>query len=326
VRKIARVTIILLVVLFLYHLVADRFTPYTAQATVGTYLVQIAPEISGPVVSVGVHDNSFVKKGQELFRIDPVPYSIAVRSAEANLALALQSADSSEADIRVADANLARQRVEMATSQELGKIVLDLAAKSALSETSAIRARADIQRTRAEISRAVAEAERARIRLGEAGDKNAQVRQAAAALDQSRLDLARTSVVALSDGVITNLRLSPGQFASKGSPVMTFIAARPRWVIADMRENQLGNIAAGNRAYVVFDDQGWKAWAGACRRAERRLRGSCRKCPRRRVGCANRSASRSASWSIRRARMNRRCRPGAVARRPAWWCSRGRRR
>lgn len=255
VRKIARVTLIVLAVLFLYHLVADRFTPYTSQATVGTYLVQIAPEISGPVVSVGVHDNSFVKKGQGLFRIDREPYAIAVSSAEANLALALQAADSSAADIRVADANLTRSRVEMATSQQLGGIVLDLTAKSALSETAAIRARSEIARNKADITRAVAEAERARIRLGEAGDKNAQVRQAAAALDQSRLDLKRTSVVALSDGVITNLRLSPGQFASKGTPVMTFIAARPRWVIADMRENQLGNIAAGNRAYVVFDDQ-----------------------------------------------------------------------
>jgi multidrug resistance efflux pump len=255
IRKIARVTVIVLAVLFLYHLVADRLTPYTSQATVGTYLVQIAPEISGPVVSVGVHDNSFVKKGQELFRIDPVPYAISVRSAQANLALALQAADSSEADIRVADANLNKTRVDMVTSQQLGGIVLDLTAKNALSETAAIRARAEIARNKADITRAVAEAERARIRLGEAGDNNAQVRQAAAALDQSLLDHKRTSVVALSDGIITNLRLSPGQFASKGSPVMTFIAARPRWVIADMRENQLGNIAPGNRAYVTFDDQ-----------------------------------------------------------------------
>jgi multidrug resistance efflux pump len=48
--------------------------------------------------------------------------------------------------------------------------------------------------------------------------------------------------------------LSPGQFASRGQPVLSFIAAGPRWVMAAMRENQLGNIVAGNRAYVVFDD------------------------------------------------------------------------
>jgi multidrug resistance efflux pump len=35
---------------------------------------------------------------------------------------------------------------------------------------------------------------------------------------------------------------------------MSFIADGPRWVTAAMRENQLGNIRPGNRAYVVFDD------------------------------------------------------------------------
>ena len=219
-----------------------------------TFLVQIAPEVSGPVVTVGVRDNRPVKKGQLLFRIDASPFEIALRSAEANLAVATQGADASAADVRVADAQLRRQRVDLAASQELGKIVLDLSAKRALSETSAIRARADIDKTRADITRAEAEAERARIRLGGPGDANPQVRQARVAVEQARLDLANTRVVAPANGVVTNLRLAPGQFANRGQPVLSFIADGPRWVTAAMRENQLGNIKAGNRAYVVFDD------------------------------------------------------------------------
>jgi multidrug resistance efflux pump len=80
------------------------------------------------------------------------------------------------------------------------------------------------------------------------------VRQALAALEQAKLDLQRTSVVAPADGVVTNLRLAPGQFANRGQPVLSFIAGGPRWVSAAMRENQLGRIAKGNRALVVFDD------------------------------------------------------------------------
>ena len=253
-RRIVQVTLGVLVALFVYHLFADRFTPYTSQATVDTFLVQIAPEVSGPVVTVGVRDNRSVKKGQLLFRIDASPFEIALRSAEANLAVATQGADASAADVRVADAQLRRQRVDLAASQELGKIVLDLSAKRALSETSAIRARADIDKTRADITRAEAEAERARIRLGGPGDANPQVRQARVAVEQAGLDLANTRVVAPANGVVTNLRLAPGQFANRGQPVLSFIADGPRWVTAAMRENQLGNIKAGNRAYVVFDD------------------------------------------------------------------------
>jgi multidrug resistance efflux pump len=195
-----------------------------------------------------------------LFRVDPSPFQIALRAAEANLAVATQGADASAADVRVAEAQLTRQRVDLAASQQLGKIVLDLSAKRALSETSAIRARADIAKTRAEISRGEAEAERARIRMGETGNDNAQVRQALAAVEQARLDLRHSTVVAPADGAVTNLRLSPGQFANRGQPVLSFIAGGTRWVSADMRENQLGNINPGNRAYVVFDDRPGKVF------------------------------------------------------------------
>ncbi|TQM12105.1 multidrug resistance efflux pump [Pseudoxanthomonas sp. 3HH-4] len=254
-RKLIRIAVATMLAMFLLHLVADRITPYTSQAAVDTLLVQITPEVGGPVTAVGVRDNHEVKRGQVLFRIDPLPFEIAARAAEASLAAAVQGRDSSEADVRVADAQLHRQRVDLATTRELGRIVIDLAAKRALSETAAIRANADIAKTSADIMRAEAEAERARIRLGEAGDGNVQVRQALVALEQARLDLRRTTVVAPADGVVTNLRLSAGQYASRGQPVLSFIEKGPRWVTAAMRENQLGNIAPGNRAWVALDDR-----------------------------------------------------------------------
>lgn len=255
VRRLVQISLVSMLALFILHLVADRITPYTSQATVDTLLVQVAPEVGGPVTAVGVRDNKEVKRGQLLFRIDPLPFEIAARAAEANLAAAVQDRSSSAADVRVADAQLQRQRVDLAATRKLGKIVVDLAAKRALSETAAIRANAEIAKTSAEITRAEAEAQRARIRLGDEGDNNVQVRQALVALEQAQLDLQRTSVVAPADGVITNLRLSAGQYASRGQPVLSFIEKGPRWVSAAMRENQLGNIAPGNRALVVLDDR-----------------------------------------------------------------------
>ena len=260
-RRIVLVTLLVLLVIFVYHMIADRFTPYTSQAAIDTFLVQIAPEVTGPVVAVEVSDNRRVKQGDVLFRIDPRPFQIAPRAAQANLVLATQAADASAADLQVAEAQLNRQRVDLAASQQLGKIVLDLSAKRALSETSAIRARSDIAKNVADIGQGEAQTERARIRMGETGSSNAQVRQARAALDQAELDLRHTTVIAPSDGVVTNLRLSPGQFASRGQPVMSFVADGPRWISAAMRENQLGHIATGNRALVVFDDQPGKVYS-----------------------------------------------------------------
>src|SRR5262252_1919894 len=67
-RKIILIALGLLLILFAYHVLADRYTPYTSQARVETFLTQIAPEVAGDVLEVGVKDNSAVRKGQLLFR------------------------------------------------------------------------------------------------------------------------------------------------------------------------------------------------------------------------------------------------------------------
>jgi multidrug resistance efflux pump len=54
--------------------------------------------------------------------------------------------------------------------------------------------------------------------------------------------------------VVTNLRLSAGQYVNQAQPLLSFIQSGPRWISADMRENQLGNVAPGNKVLVALDD------------------------------------------------------------------------
>ena len=61
----------------------DQRTPWTRDARVGVDVVQIAPEVSGTVLSVPVADNQYVSKGDILYRIDPKRLELAVALAEA---------------------------------------------------------------------------------------------------------------------------------------------------------------------------------------------------------------------------------------------------
>lgn len=262
VRRVVKIVVALLVLLYVYNVVADRITPYTSQATVDTFLVQIAPEITGRVSYVGVTDNSNVRRGQVLFRVDREPFEIALRAAQANLASAIQAAGVSSTEIEVAQAELERQRVDLAASRTLGRITFNLVRQGALPETNAIRARADIDTSEANLVRQTAEVERARRRLGDSGGGNPAVRQALAALAQAELDLSNTTIVAQADGVVTNLRLAPGQFVSRAQPLLSFIRRGTRWISADMRENQLGNLARGNRVLVVLDHSPGRVFEG----------------------------------------------------------------
>src|SRR3546814_3619096 len=71
VRRVTLIVIAVGVVLFLYGIAADRYTPYTAQGLAQAYLVKIAPEVGGRVIEVGVETDQRVAPGAVLFRIDP---------------------------------------------------------------------------------------------------------------------------------------------------------------------------------------------------------------------------------------------------------------
>jgi multidrug resistance efflux pump len=261
-RKIILIALGALLILFVYHVLSDRYTPYTSQARVETFLTQVAPEVAGDVLEVGVKDNSTVRKGQLLFRIDPEPYEVAVRSAEANLSVALQGSDVSVADVAAAQAAIRKQRADLAATRELGSIVNDLVGKRALAETQGIRARAEILKTEADLSKARADLEKARANLGAPGMNNPKVRQAVAALDKARLDLRNTEVRAPSNGIVTNLRLAPGQYVAPGQPLLSYLENGPRWISADMRENQLGNVKPGQDVTIALDIKPGKLFRG----------------------------------------------------------------
>lgn len=60
--------------------------PWTRDGRVRADIVQIAPDVSGLVARVLVHDNQRVAAGTPLFEIDPARYRLAVQQAEAALA------------------------------------------------------------------------------------------------------------------------------------------------------------------------------------------------------------------------------------------------
>jgi multidrug resistance efflux pump len=141
--------------------------------------------------------------------------------------------------VQAAQSALTKQRTELQVSKELGAIIFDLTKEKALSETDSIRARSEIERATADVAKAEADLESAKQKFGPEGDSNPQVQQARAALAQAQLDFSNTTVNAPADGMITNLRLSKGQYANRGQPVMSFIEGNSVWLTAYLRENQL---------------------------------------------------------------------------------------
>jgi multidrug resistance efflux pump len=57
--------------------------PWTRDGRVKAYVVQVAPDVTGLVTKVHVHDNQTVRAGEPLFEIDRARFELALRQAEA---------------------------------------------------------------------------------------------------------------------------------------------------------------------------------------------------------------------------------------------------
>jgi multidrug resistance efflux pump len=253
-----RVTIIvgtLVLVLFAWHLLSDRATPYTQLGKVDGYVVPIASQVSGYVSRVDVVLNEIVQEGDTLLVINPHPFQLAVNSARAQLDLAGQEVRAGVSAVESAAGQLgvARARLDRAQRYYNRVEAINSANPGALSEADRDRATTQLdQAVSGEIS-AQAELRRAQETLGIAGEENPAIKAAVAALEQAEFDLETTAILAPGMGVVGDLQLAEGHFASAGQPLATFISAQDVWVRADLRENNLGHIEIGDPAEIALD-------------------------------------------------------------------------
>lgn len=135
----------------------------------------------------------------------------------------------------------------------------------AISQRRLDLAQATLAAARSRVTAAEAEVERARQTRGREGADNAGIQAARAALNQARLELEWTRVVAPDGGLVTDLQLEVGTLAQPGKPLMTFVGINDVWIQADMRENNLGHIRPGDPVDIALDVQPGRIIAGRVR-------------------------------------------------------------
>src|ERR1700724_4708031 len=104
-----------------------RYHQTTDDAYVGGNVVQITPQISGTVVSIGADDTQFVKAGQPLVRLDQADAKVALDQSEAQLAKTVREvrnlfATSAQlrATVEMRQSDLAMAQKDLARRERLG--------------------------------------------------------------------------------------------------------------------------------------------------------------------------------------------------------------
>ena len=85
-RILGAVILVAAIVFGVWYVLASRWYEGTDDAYVNGNIVQITPQITGTVVSIGADDGDLVNKGDVLVKLDKADADVALEHAAANLA------------------------------------------------------------------------------------------------------------------------------------------------------------------------------------------------------------------------------------------------
>jgi membrane fusion protein (multidrug efflux system) len=89
-----------------------------------------------------------------------------------------------------------------------------------------------------------------------ATEYDAQVQQAQAQLDEAKLNLSYTKIVAPADGIITRKSVEIDQNLAAGQNLLTLVSLQDLWITANFKETQLRHMQAGQSVKIHVDSTG----------------------------------------------------------------------
>jgi membrane fusion protein (multidrug efflux system) len=266
---IVAIVAVLAIVGGLIYWLSTRGLESTDDAYTDGTAVAMAAKISGYVTELNISDNTPVKAGDLLLKIDPRDYITARDQARANLELAQAQLASAGTDLEIArirapanfdqaEAQLAQARAnqEQAERDYRRQRAVD---PRATTETNVDQATAQLKSETAAVKSAEAQAEVAslvRQNIETAADtvrqRQAQVDQAAASLAQAEVNLSYTEIRAPQDGRITRRNVDRGTYLQAGQQIF-YIVTPDVWVTANFKENQLADMRPGQPVTIDVD-------------------------------------------------------------------------
>jgi membrane fusion protein (multidrug efflux system) len=231
-----------------------RYRQSTDDAYVNGNVVQITPQISGTVVSIGADDTQFVKAGQPLVRLDQADAKVALDQSEAQLAKTVR-----EVRNMFATSAQLRAAVEMRQS-DLAMAQKDLARRERLSNSGAISTE-ELQHARDTVRGAEAALMSAQQQLagnqaridGTTLENHPDVRNASAAVRSAYLGYSRTVLPAPVSGFVARRAVQLGQRVSPGAALMSVVPLDQVWVDANFKEPQLATMRVGQPVTLSAD-------------------------------------------------------------------------
>ena len=267
-RMVAMLVVPLVLAAALYYghhwWTVGRFQISTDDAYIHADIATLSTKVSGYVTSVEVTDNSRVKAGDVIARIDDGDYQLAVQTAKDRIAVQQAGTERIARQIEAQQANVDQARAQLtATEADAKRAILELNRQKDLAtrdfssrqtleqaEAGNARAVATVQSGKAAIEAAIASGEVLKAQKVEAERTLSQLQTA---LTMAERDLSFTIIRAPFDGVVGNRAIQKGDFVQPSQRLASLVQLDHVYIDANFKETQLKRLRPDQLVQIEVD-------------------------------------------------------------------------
>ena len=246
------------------YLTVGRFTVTTDDAYVRAYNTTLGAKVAGYVSEFLVDDNTKVRAGDVIARIDDGDYRLATDSARDKIATQEATIERFDRQIDAQRANVEQMRAQLVSAQAAQKRMQselerqqalagkEFATRQTLEQSIANRdqANAAVQSAQAALESAIANVDVLQAQRKEAVRTLEELKTA---LTKAERDLSFTEIRAPVDGVIGNRAAQVGDFVQTGQRIAALVPLSNVFIDANFKETQLARLQPGQPVSIKID-------------------------------------------------------------------------
>jgi membrane fusion protein (multidrug efflux system) len=229
--------------------------------------VGVSTDVSGVVKEVDVEENQAVQPGQILYRLDDLPFRIALERAEAQVGTVRNDLNALKANYRDMQAQIKQGQNDVTYfGVEAGR-QQDLLSAHVASQSAYDTAHRNLQT--AQQKAASLNQQLASLAANLDGDPDGRVEQnpryleALAQRDEAARQLAHTVVKAPFPGIVTGVpSIAPGKYLQASTTAFYLVSADHAWIDANPKETELAHVRPGQPVTVKVDTYPDVRWTG----------------------------------------------------------------
>jgi membrane fusion protein (multidrug efflux system) len=246
------------------YLTVGRFVVTTDDAYVRAYNTTLGAKVAGYVSEFLIDDNTKVRAGDVVARIDDGDYVLAVNAARDKIAtqeatierfdrqIDAQRANVKQAGAQLVSAQAAQKRMQSELERQQALAGKEFATKQTLEQSVANRDQADasVQSAQAALDSATANVD---VLQGQRKEAVRTLAELKTALAKAERDLSFTEIRAPMDGVVGNRAAQVGDFVQTGQRIAALVPLSNVFIDANFKETQLARLQPGQPVTITVD-------------------------------------------------------------------------